>query len=57
MWDPLPNVIVLKNEKGETLELMVGYEWIPVSCKKCGVFGHSESRCMNVCPFIMVRLL
>lgn len=42
---PLPNIIVLKDATGGSLEQHVEYEWVPMSCKNSGVFGHMEARC------------
>lgn len=45
--DPLPNSIILKDAKGKKMEQKVEYEWIPVSCKPCGVFWHTGARCLK----------
>lgn len=47
MGDPLPNFIILKDAKGMKMEQKVDYEWIHVSCKLCGIFGHTEARCLK----------
>ncbi|KAM7462232.1 hypothetical protein LguiA_030353 [Lonicera macranthoides] len=34
-----------RDENGNKYWQKVEYEWIPVSCKGCGVFGHTDARC------------
>lgn len=41
----LPELVILQDEDGNRVMQKVEYEWIPVSCKDCGVFGHTDARC------------
>lgn len=41
----LPEEILLQDVNGSRSMQKIEYEWIPVSCSHCNVFGHIEARC------------
>ena len=43
----LPEVVMVQDETGNIVEQKIEYEWLPVSCGNCGVFGHAETRCLK----------
>lgn len=34
-------------KEGRRMKQKVEYEWVPASCKYCGIFGHIEARCLK----------
>ena len=42
---PFPEHIDFINEHDMLVRQVVKYEWLPVKCKHCGMFGHEESIC------------
>lgn len=40
-----PDHIKIKNEKGVLIQQEVVYEWKPVQCNVCHIFGHEDSHC------------
>ncbi|XP_062103313.1 uncharacterized protein LOC133814362 [Humulus lupulus] len=43
--DNPPRSIQFLNELGQIMEQGVEYEWLPIKCKSCSGFGHSEIEC------------
>ncbi|KAM7469198.1 hypothetical protein LguiA_007381 [Lonicera macranthoides] len=43
--DALDKMVSWKDARGRCMEQKIEYEWVPMSCKFCGVFGHTEARC------------
>lgn len=41
----LPEVVHIKNEKGQLIEQTVQYDWKSILCKYCKKYGHSEEVC------------
>jgi len=33
------------NEKGVLIRKKVIYEWLPIKCDKCKIFGHTQEQC------------
>ncbi|XP_062075185.1 uncharacterized protein LOC133779211 [Humulus lupulus] len=46
--DTLPKFISYFNEKGQIMEQIIDYEWLPTKCTKCKKLGHSVSSCKYV---------
>jgi len=42
---PLPKIISIEMEEGDTLELQVEFEWVSPVCKRCSTFGHQAIQC------------
>ncbi|XP_059288637.1 uncharacterized protein LOC132041991 [Lycium ferocissimum] len=42
---PLPDVVLLKNERGKVIEQRVTYDWKPSICKVCQKYGLIEDIC------------
>lgn len=38
--EELPATINFENEWGEICHILLKYEWKPIKCKECGMFGH-----------------
>lgn len=46
-----PKIVKMKSEDGDTIFLQIKYEWKPLSCADCKVFGHSvDTYRKNVAP-------
>lgn len=43
--EDLPETITFENEWGAIQHYGVQYEWKPVKCSKCGMFGHQSEEC------------
>ncbi|XP_062080248.1 uncharacterized protein LOC133785006 [Humulus lupulus] len=43
--ETIPKSIQFLNEKGQLMEQLLEFEWLPTQCKECRVFGHSEMMC------------
>ncbi|XP_062075202.1 uncharacterized protein LOC133779231 [Humulus lupulus] len=43
--DEIPKAIQFLNERGQLMEQLIEFEWLPTQCKNCKVFGHTESLC------------
>ncbi|XP_062074801.1 uncharacterized protein LOC133778793 [Humulus lupulus] len=43
--EDLPKSIQFLNEKGQLMEQLLEYEWLPTQCRGCKVFGHTVSMC------------
>ncbi|XP_062075157.1 uncharacterized protein LOC133779181 [Humulus lupulus] len=46
--DTLPKFIGYFNEKGQIVEQIIDYEWLPTKCTNCKKLGHSVSSCKFV---------
>ncbi|XP_062086300.1 uncharacterized protein LOC133792411 [Humulus lupulus] len=42
-WEEVPKSIQFINEKGQLMEQLLDFEWIPTQCKSCRVYGHTEN--------------
>ena len=45
-----PEFIEFANEKGVLIRQMVHYEWLPIKCTYCKMFGHSLEDCRKKNP-------
>lgn len=36
---------MIKDLNGDMLRQRVEYDWLPVTCKNCNMFGHQETHC------------
>jgi len=45
-----PECIEFANEKGVLIRQMVQYEWLPIKCTYCKMFGHSHEDCRKKDP-------
>ncbi|XP_062114015.1 uncharacterized protein LOC133825030 [Humulus lupulus] len=43
--DEVPKPIQFLNERGQLMEQLVEFEWLPTQCKQCRVYGHTEALC------------
>uniref|UniRef100_A0A5B7B6V6 DUF4283 domain-containing protein n=1 Tax=Davidia involucrata TaxID=16924 RepID=A0A5B7B6V6_DAVIN len=43
----LPPVLIIEDSKGTIHHQKVEYEWVPIKCADCKVFGHDGSSCMK----------
>ncbi|XP_062097539.1 uncharacterized protein LOC133803465 [Humulus lupulus] len=43
--EALPKSIQFLNEKGQLMEQLLEFEWLPTQCSGCKVFGHTVSMC------------
>ncbi|XP_062080725.1 uncharacterized protein LOC133785513 [Humulus lupulus] len=43
--EKVPKSIQFINEKGQPMEQLLEFEWLPTQCKECRVFGHTEMMC------------
>ncbi|XP_062103378.1 uncharacterized protein LOC133814434 [Humulus lupulus] len=43
--EEVPKSIQFINEKGQLMEQLLDFEWIPTQCKSCRVYGHTEKMC------------
>ncbi|XP_062076198.1 uncharacterized protein LOC133780524 [Humulus lupulus] len=43
--EDLPKSVQLLNEKGQLMEQLLEFEWLPIQCRGCKVFGHTERIC------------
>jgi len=41
----LKEKVIFENEKGNEVRQPVHFEWKPMKCSSCGMFGHSEDNC------------
>ncbi|XP_062093792.1 uncharacterized protein LOC133799818 [Humulus lupulus] len=46
--DTLPKYISYFNEKGQIMEQLINYEWMPTKCTNCKKLGHSVTSCKYV---------
>ncbi|XP_062116082.1 uncharacterized protein LOC133830168 [Humulus lupulus] len=46
--DTLPKYISYFNEKGQIMEQLIDYEWLPTKCTNCKKLGHSVTSCKYV---------
>jgi len=40
-----PDYIEFANEKGVLIKQKVLYEWLPIKCDHCKIFGHTQEQC------------
>ena len=45
-----PEFIEFANEKGVPIRQMIHYEWLPIKCTYCKMFGHSLEDCRKKDP-------
>ncbi|XP_062093774.1 uncharacterized protein LOC133799794 [Humulus lupulus] len=43
--EKIPKSIQFLNGKGQLMEQLLEFEWLPTQCKECRVFGHTEMMC------------
>ncbi|XP_062103162.1 uncharacterized protein LOC133814183 [Humulus lupulus] len=43
--DDVPKTISFLNERGQLMEHLLEYEWLPTQCQGCKILGHSEANC------------
>ncbi|XP_062089456.1 uncharacterized protein LOC133795989 [Humulus lupulus] len=43
--DEVPKSIQFMNERGQLMEQLVEFEWLPTQCKNCKIFGHIVTFC------------
>ncbi|KAM7528944.1 hypothetical protein LguiB_032354 [Lonicera macranthoides] len=43
----LPEMVSWRDARGRCMDEKIEYEWVPMSCKSCGVFGHTNDRCLK----------
>ncbi|XP_062109574.1 uncharacterized protein LOC133821078 [Humulus lupulus] len=43
--EDLPKIVQFLNEKGQLMEQLLEFEWLPTQCRGCKVFGHTERMC------------
>ncbi|XP_062113307.1 uncharacterized protein LOC133824440 [Humulus lupulus] len=43
--EDLPKSVQFLNEKGQLMEQLLEFEWLPTQCRGCKVYGHTERMC------------
>lgn len=43
--DKIPELVEVEVEQGESFIVYVCYNWKPVKCQNCGLFGHADRNC------------
>ncbi|XP_062114224.1 uncharacterized protein LOC133825275 [Humulus lupulus] len=43
--EEVPQSIQFLNERGQLMEQLLEFEWLPTQCKRCRVYGHTETLC------------
>ncbi|XP_062085877.1 uncharacterized protein LOC133791983 [Humulus lupulus] len=43
--EDLPKSVQFLNEKGQLIEQLLEFEWLPTQCRGCKVYGHTERMC------------
>ncbi|XP_062113384.1 uncharacterized protein LOC133824509 [Humulus lupulus] len=46
--ETLPKFINYINEKGQVMDQMIDYEWLPTKCSNCKKIGHTASSCKQL---------
>ncbi|XP_062118450.1 uncharacterized protein LOC133832078 [Humulus lupulus] len=46
--DSLPKFISYINERGQVMDKLIDYEWLPTKCSQCKKLGHTASSCKFV---------
>ncbi|XP_062116247.1 uncharacterized protein LOC133830306 [Humulus lupulus] len=46
--DTLPKFINYINERGQVMDQLIDYEWLPTKCSNCKKLGHTASSCKHV---------